>query len=134
MKKHLLRISMIAALVAGASQAENYYANVPFDFQVGDKTAPAGEYVVDPSANSDFVVIRSADRKESFAVMATSVNSADYARTGKLVFHRYGDRYFLSEIWSRGSDAGRKLRGTPRERELIAQGKMHKTQTAIALR
>jgi hypothetical protein len=132
MKKHLLRLSMIAALVAGASQAENYYAEVPFDFQVGNKTAQAGQYVVDPSANPAFVAIKSPE--EVFLVMTTIGNSLDYAGTGKLVFHRYGNRYFLAEVWSRGGDAVRKLPVTPQERELTAQGKIHTTQTTIAMR
>jgi hypothetical protein len=134
MKKHLLRISMIAALVAGASQAENYYAEVPFNFQVGNKTAQAGQYVVDPSSNSAVITIRSSDNKEGFTMMTTIVNSLDYASAGKLVFHRYGDRYFLAEVWGRGSDAGRRLPKTSQERELMAQGKIHNTKTTIALR
>ena len=134
MKKHLLRISMIAALAVSASQAETYYASVPFSFVLGNKTVPAGEYVIDPSAGSDLVIIKSADHKEGFMVMGTNVTSADYAQQSKLVFHRYGNRYFLPEVWTRGSDAGRRIQPTPEERELEAQGKIHRTQTTIALR
>ena len=134
MKKHLLRISMLAALAVSASQAETYYATMPFSFVVGNKTAPAGEYVIDPSAGSDVVIIKSANHKEGFAVMGTNVTSADYPRASRLVFHRYGNRYFLAEIWTRGSDAGRRIQASPEERELLAQGKIHRTQTTVALR
>jgi len=40
----------------------------------------------------------------------------------KLVFTRYGDQYFLSEIWMAGTTVGQKLPKSRRERELeIAQ-------------
>jgi hypothetical protein len=39
-------------------------------------------------------------------------------RIGSLVFHRYGDEYFLSEIWPAGSSTGRGLPKSRAEREL----------------
>jgi hypothetical protein len=36
----------------------------------------------------------------------------------KLVFNRYGNRYFLSQVWTAGSIRGRQLPISPREKEM----------------
>jgi len=132
MKKHLLRLSMIAALAASASFAETYYVNVPFNFTVGNKALPNGQYVLDSSAISGALVIRSDDRKISLAVTGATLTSENGGREGKLVFHRYGNRYFLAEIWTRGGD-GRSLPQNAQEKELKAQ-KIRPESQVIALR
>jgi hypothetical protein len=132
MKKHLLRLSMIAALAASASFAETYYVNVPFNFALENKTLPAGQYVLDSSAISGAIVIRSDDRKISLAVTGASLTSGNSGREGKLVFHRYGNRFFLAEIWTRGG-AGSQLPHNAEEKELRAQ-KIRPELEAVALR
>jgi hypothetical protein len=134
-KKHLLRLSIIAALAASASFAETYNLNVPFDFVAWNKTMPAGTYLMDRAAGSapGVLIMRSLDRKTTFVVMGSSATS-EGNRQGKLVFHRYGNRYFLAEVWTRGSDGGHLLRVTPQERELRAQGKIRQAETTIAAR
>jgi hypothetical protein len=37
----------------------------------------------------------------------------------ELGFNRYGDKYFLSRLWTEGDDAGRAVRISSSERELI---------------
>jgi hypothetical protein len=39
---------------------------------------------------------------------------------GKLVFSRYGDRYFLSQVFSAGSGVGRQIPKSKLERELAS--------------
>lgn len=133
MKTHLIRFSMLALLAASAVRAESYRAEVPFDFVVGKQTLPAGVYVVDPSAYN-FVLIQSSDNKQS--IFSTAMNStlAKCPDTGTLVFHRYGDHYFLTEIWTRGSASARKLPEGKRERELAVHGTMRHTPAMVALR
>ena len=38
------------------------------------------------------------------------------------MFHRYGDEYFLSEIWTNADDSVRTLSVHPRERQLAKAG------------
>ena len=40
-----------------------------------------------------------------------------------LVFHRYGNRYFLYQIWVEGNNRGRELPRTPSEKELASNGR-----------
>ena len=53
----------------------------------------------------------------------------------KLVFNRYGNRYFLSEIWVNGATRGHQLPKTCRERELakdFAQDLTHRRVEIVA--
>jgi hypothetical protein len=50
----------------------------------------------------------------------------------KLVFNRYGDRYFLSQVWSEGNSQGRQLLKTAREKE-IAQTAKIETEGQVTL-
>ena len=135
MKKHLLQISMLAALAAGVSQAQSarLTADVPVPFVVGDRTLPAGTYKVDESAGSAAVVIHAAGGRNVPAI-ANNTTSARDQKVSKLVFHRYGDRYFLAEIWSRGTSTGRQFPPTSLERELSSQKAIARTQVMVAAR
>lgn len=77
---------------------------VPFDFTVGQTQMSAGTYEINPIAH-DAIVVR--DTKE--AKSALSVIRSERSRNGdsgtKLVFNRYGDKYFLSQV-SRGFGGG----------------------------
>jgi hypothetical protein len=124
MKTNLLGIFTVAALAASAALAQSSTpakANVPFNFIAGTRTLPAGEYtVMTQGPAADTVIIRSADGKGAVIVLAQPLSSVDARHGGKLVFHRYGDTYFLSEIWGPGND-GREIPTTRRERELATK-------------
>ena len=47
-----------------------------------------------------------------------TVRASETQERGKLVFHKYGDQYFLSQIWRTGENGGRELRMAHKEREL----------------
>jgi hypothetical protein len=98
------RITAIALLTiagfvtAGGALAQDHgvKATVPFDFNVGYKLLPAGTYTI-ASAGTGAIEIRSSDR--SIAVMSTVLAASNEpAKSGELVFDRYGDQYFLSEV------------------------------------
>ena len=44
--------------------------------------------------------------------------------SGKVVFHRYGNSYFLSEVWTPGSDIGKQVFRSKAEKEVeMRQGR-----------
>src|ERR1700758_993059 len=94
-----------AALVTAAgvmAQSRAIHATVPFDFSVGDRLLPAGSYEIwSPSRN--MVEIQNRDNHATM-LTATTYNSHESRNGGKLVFHKYRDRYFLSEILCASSD------------------------------
>ena len=98
------RITAIALLVianfamAGTSFAQSKVvrANVPFDFTVGDKLLPAGTYTIKETSDH-LIMIRNHD-KPIAVISLVNGDSRNSPNGGKLMFHRYGSQYFLSEI------------------------------------
>jgi len=123
-KLGLLAVVMIVAAGASAQAQTLEYkltANIPFDFTVVDKKLPAGKYWIGRAQQNqgDTVLqVRSAAGKASAVRLTTPVNSLRPMNSGTLVFHRYGDEYFLSEVWAKGASVGRELTKTRAEREL----------------
>lgn len=98
--------------------AEGLLVSIPFAFTAGRMALPAGEYRVQKSpADSVMVLIRGTN--QSVAALVTSMPTLANARQvqSKLVFHRYGDRYFLSQLWMAGYSRGRELAPSAKERE-----------------
>ena len=89
----------LAALVtAGGAMAQGraVRATVPFDFSVGDKLLPAGDYEITKNSAS---VIEVRNRDKHVVMLASTMYDSHQSRNGsKLVFDKYGDQYFLSEI------------------------------------
>jgi len=123
MKTNLLRTSLVAVLAAAAAFAQSstrLQATVPFDFLVGNKALPAGDYTVAGGPAAGTIMIRSADGKKGAIVLAQEVYLMSARESARLIFHRYGSTYFLSEVEDYGS-VGHKLRPTSREHEMEAK-------------
>ena len=94
--------------------------HIPFNFTAGEKEFPAGKYAFERIwKNSDSVwVVRRKDNVGNAVLLLTSpVRANETQQDARLVFHQYGDLYFLSEIWT--ADAtGRELQISKREKTL----------------
>jgi hypothetical protein len=89
-------------IVAQSSPAGR--ADIPFGFYVRDTVLPAGSYTVRETNNQGVVQIQNNDTGKSIVVMAPPNRSGNTADP-KLVFNKYGNRYFLSELWLEGAAA-----------------------------
>jgi hypothetical protein len=99
------------------AQSGQLKAFVPFDFMAGNTAMSAGTYFVTRDATaSTFVSVRNSKRFP-LAVLSNIPLSASSSsdKPSKLVFERYGQHYFLREVWFQ-SEAGRGLPETPGER------------------
>lgn len=128
MLRHTLKTLTMLTLVVGMtifvvsvnsqSASRRVVANIPFDFIVGDNTLPSGKYTVSAAAsNSDAVRITSRDGRSSAMRLSNLVAAKIENRSAKMVFHRYGQRYFLAEVWS-GGNYGHRLLQCRTERDL----------------
>jgi hypothetical protein len=54
------------------------------------------------------LAIRSADSKNN-AIRLTNATASQERKPARLVFHRYGNTYFLSQVWEGGDRTGRQL-------------------------
>jgi hypothetical protein len=81
---------------------------IPFAFSVGEKTFAAGEYYVAPT-NEKAIAIRSVADKQSVVALTSSVSEGRNVSSPRLVFHKYGEQYFLTQAWLKYSDEGRQF-------------------------
>ena len=93
----------LAALSAGPALAlgpETLTVHVPFAFNVGDETLPAGDYSIKPldDLEAQVLEIRSTDGRR--AILTYSVDSSPVARDNQpeLVFDKYGTKEFLHTV------------------------------------
>ena len=123
MKKAIFRIGLMLALAFLAAAQfvraqEPVLASIPFAFTAGDTALPAGEYRVEKvRQGSAVVVIRSTHGSPAIMVMTSPAASNGPQEKTKLIFHRYGNHYFLAQVWSAGSDRGRELPKSAKEKE-----------------
>jgi len=109
-------------LVAACASAQSLKvtANVPFNFVVDKATLPAGAYSIDAisSAGSKALVIHNRDARIQMVTLANSAEKLETSSTTCLMFHRYGSRYFLSQIWVAGDKSGREFKMSRHEAEV----------------
>ncbi|HZP16879.1 MAG TPA: hypothetical protein VFB00_02865 [Terriglobales bacterium] len=121
MKKHrfLLGLGLLLLGTLASAQTVDMKVNVPFDFVVGKATLPSGDYTVKSwISDGSAISIRNADKTAQSLVLANRCESTKIPENPKLVFHRYGNRYFLAQIWMAGNNSGRELSPGKQEREL----------------
>jgi hypothetical protein len=130
MKKELLKgltmmmvivvIALPGAVVSAKAQpSSKVVANIPFEFSVGYKTMPAGEYSVQTvSSAGNGLLIQSADGKISVLRLSDATENSKNKSHARLVFHRYGERYFLAEVWNGADSTGRQLTKSQEERAI----------------
>lgn len=76
-------------------------AAIPFDFIVGEKTMPAGRYIVSSAtADGNGLKIQNGNGKSSAFRLSNPVVEKSQKRKVRMVFHRYGEQYFLAQVWS----------------------------------
>lgn len=129
--QHLIMALGLTTIIGGASLFGawelNGYANVPFGFQVQNRTMPAGKYFVtranplSPAYESKALLIRNlstGDEVIAFAPISKYGNHGD----GKLVFKEFGNQYFLTEVCFESESVGHGLTQTGVEKEIARSG------------
>ena len=106
-------------------------ASIPFNFVVGSQALPAGEYSLKPISQVA-VLVQSEDSRSSAIVLTMAVQANKTQEIGKLVFNRYGDQYFLSQIWTPAASTGREMLKSRMEREIAKNMSNPEKKTLIA--
>jgi hypothetical protein len=113
----------VLALLAAASafgQSRVRY-DIPFEFHFLDTAMPAGQYDVSgPFSNVRNVlsIECSACRAHGYTVTYGIGGGDNPPDKGRLVFNKYGDTYYLSEVWKPGDSQGGALAKSKTEREI----------------
>lgn len=133
MKKLMQKSILLAALaVAGlltlsplSAQSRAVDFNIPFQFYVGDTALPAGQYGIafDHSFNRILVSATSLDDAVWILPQRVSGKGQDLqAAAVTLKFHRYGDAYYLREVWRNGREEGLSVPMTKTEKRAAREG------------
>ncbi len=119
MSSLMVMLAVVPASGAGTGSLK-IQVDIPFDFMVEDKTFPGGTYTfTQPTITRRLLLIRSLDGHESVLVITQSVQeNLTRSDETKLVFTRYGDQYFLAQVWTVGEVSGLKLRKSSTESEV----------------
>jgi len=127
--KVVTKIGLLAAIVLATavvttqaqSLAYRITVNIPFDFSIAGKTLPAGKYSIGRArVNSDDTILSILDEDGHTKQLRASIPVLTFDAKSKatLVFHRYGDQYFLYQVWSAGETTGRQFLKSSAEREI----------------
>jgi hypothetical protein len=104
-----IRVAALAALLAmipmspmlrAESLSKELAMRVPFGFQVGANHFAAGVYTMGELSQH---ILKFQGASGYGVVISEHEANAKPLRVGKAVFHRYGDQYFLREVWTADS-------------------------------
>jgi len=133
MKRTMMKATAALALAVTFGIATAYAqtnstlrADVPFNFNVGNRALPSGDCGVVIAEK----VARIACADDQAGIVGHEART-DATGMPKLVFHKYGNQYFLAEVWT--DSKGMILAETPAEKELRASAATPKYTTLAVL-
>jgi hypothetical protein len=121
--------ALFVVLTPALAQIRVVRANIPFDFTVGTKTMPSGEYLISLNGAGMLRVAQTNGAKVEGIIAAPVTGSENNAP--RLLFHRYGDHSFLAEVWVGEMSVSHRLYASPAELEL-AKAEKQGTTTILA--
>jgi len=112
--------ALVSFVTVGSISAQDraVKATVPFDFTVGNTLLPAGSYTI---AAEDTGVIKIRNTDGRIVLLSTSTPDGKEAKTGELVFNKYGDQYFLREILCASADMNMAVPASKQEKRAREQ-------------
>jgi hypothetical protein len=126
----LISIATLSASAKAQTLGNRLKANIPFDFMLAGKKFAAGQYSIaraNQTAGDVVLSISSADDHSNAFPVTIPVDTLKAREKATLVFHRYGDEYFLAQVWPAGATTGRAFIKSRRERQLEQQQRMAAT-------
>jgi len=124
--KRIAAISLILAagfLTAGSAlaQTNKTVANIPFAFNLNGRTLPAGHYTLSTEVNAPNVLMVE-DRDDAVHILTIALpGSEESSKDNTLVFHKYGNQYFLTTIRANGASMNCHLATSKQEKWAKAQ-------------
>jgi hypothetical protein len=109
--KSIAIMGLFFMLAMGSVQAQtpnSAEVDIPFDFSAGKTSLKAGAYRIKKRAGN-VLAITSADGKTTSLLDAPlTIGSRDFKAGSRLVFNRYDNQFFLSQVWL-SAETGRQL-------------------------
>jgi hypothetical protein len=131
--RSLIMICLLLTATALFAQTENrtlMKINIPFLFSADNHTLPAGTYYVRTVTPERSISLVCTDGKHSLVVNDMPNYAGEPSSDSRLVFQKYGDEYFLTQVWTSGDNVARNLLISKRQYE-IARGSSRPTSTTV---
>lgn len=134
--KRMLALALIALPILSVAQmvsSTRIVGQVPFPYMVGNQHMPAGQCIVEPATNGGRILaIRDVGAKVSFFTTTTPTQGKKASGSYALVFHKYGNRAFLTSIKLAGDRTIYEIPESRDEAELRAQDITATQETLLA--
>jgi hypothetical protein len=142
MKNTICKFAMMIGLSALgtaslSAQEMKETGSIPFDFQVSGQKLTAGTYtVVRDTVGTSTTMLHIRNKETRKAVfLPIPINEPGVSGQSKLVFRKYGERYFLAEVWFPEESTGHVYPVSREEKEVsTAMNKTTPELTFVAMR
>jgi hypothetical protein len=110
-----------------------FKVEVPFEFMVGSSHLSAGHYTVS-HVGSKWILFQDDNGKAAALTQVMVTGTPTLDSLSKLVFNRYGDRYFFSQIWTAEDQQMHESYHSRAEQTLLVGQRPSRTVTLVAKR
>ena len=125
MKRQFLLLVAMAVLAtafttnASGQTGRTIRVDVKFDFQIGERTFPAGKYRIESISSQPNNILQISSMADASRKQFIVANHSATAKTqaAKLVFEKFGENYFLRNIVLESEQWGYSIRPSRRQRE-----------------
>ena len=121
---------VLVALAPAYAQKTSATVNLPFSFTVDDVRMPAGEYVIS-SPSERAITLQHVGGAEARTSLTNNGSPAASNGFAKLVFHKYGNAYFLAAAWLPNSDHACELFASTSEIQVARNGGQDVVELAL---
>jgi hypothetical protein len=109
----MIALLVLAGSMAVSAQAQTAHrapvrVSIPFQFNVGNTTMPAGEYMIRELAEDSSAATLQISRKDGSANVIVNMigELGNRQAMSTLTFRRYGNQAYFAEIWIDGQQEG----------------------------
>jgi len=133
MKRNLISILSLVVMSlmfnATGAYAQSYVkADVPFAFNVGAAQLPAGTYEIKAASQNEIIIEDGGSRA---VALSNARREGPRSTECKLVFHRIGNQYFLSEVWKGWGEGGLIVPTSKHEKDLMKELRLAKDTSGV---
>lgn len=126
MKKQFTTITILIIAVLLFTAAVNAQSrgmmkmNIPFEFYVGGDLYESGEYLIERlnPRKPSILILKNTEGEDKKILLTQAVGLKGTMNDARVIFSKYEDSYFLSEIWMPNSENGLQLLKSKSEQEI----------------
>ena len=124
-----LSFALVIFSAAAFAQSRVTSIEIPFNFHVSNEKFAAGKYIIQRISDTAFLIQNTDEKASILAQMPLTLENRKASAAEKIVFNRYGDEYFLRQIFTNRNGVGRALYESKSEK-MARKGWQNNEETA----